>query len=61
MLGFIVLKCKGEECKFAANFGFVFDIEDYADKFQDTELSCPSCKLKALYTRHDLTLIPAKE
>lgn len=67
MLGFIVIKCKGkdssgEDCKFAANFGFVFDLEDYKENvFQNVQLTCPSCNLKATYTRNDLTLIPAPE
>jgi hypothetical protein len=54
------LKCKNPDCKASVDLGFVFDLTEWAEKFQLQKFTCPSCNLTAAYSSSDLLLIPAK-
>jgi hypothetical protein len=47
-------------CGHTIDWGFVYDVEDWADKFKEQEITCPDCSDKGQYSRENLVLIPAK-
>ncbi len=54
--GNVTAPCKTEGCSSAIDFGFVYDTVTWIEKFKPTELTCPTCNLKALYSSSDLVL-----
>lgn len=58
--GNVITHCKNG-CNSAIDFGFVIDMVTWIEGFKPQEFICPTCKLKALYSRSDLVPIPAKK
>ena len=60
MPGNVVAHCKNKDCNAAIDFGIVYDTATWIEGFKPEELTCPVCKLTALYSRSDLVAYPAK-
>jgi hypothetical protein len=47
-------------CGHTLDVGFVYDLDEYAEDFEEMEVTCPVCPHKGRYSRKNLVLIPAK-
>jgi hypothetical protein len=54
--GKVVAPCKNQKCSSEFDFGFPYNTAVWLDNFRLRELVCPSCGVKALYSRSDLVV-----
>jgi hypothetical protein len=54
MPGSVVVACKNEECDNTIQSGFVFNVEEWIERFIAKERTCSVCNLKAKYSRDDV-------
>ena len=56
--GGVVVPCKSQNCSGAVESGFVYNTAEWVEGFISKERECPVCKLKAVYSRDDVVVVP---
>ena len=51
MPGSVVVPCKNKNCNAAIESGFVYNTEEWIEKFIAKERTCPACGSAAVYSR----------